>query len=167
MNLRTVEQLGKRTLRPRSRAVLNGKRARSARKRGGPAGLTVLLLVAASLLLMPGTASASENYFSLSPGSSLGSSWSSSFSTPSYSFKTPSYSFKTPSYSFKTPSYSLKTPSYSCGSGSYRNAYGSCTRSPKRTYSFGATAICKDGAYSFSKTRSGTCSWHGGVRRWK
>ena len=153
MNLRTVEQLGKRTLRPRSRAVLNGRRARSARERGGPAGLTVLLLVAASLLLMPGTASASENYFSLSSGSSLGSSWSSSFSTPSYSLK--------------TPSYSLKTPSYSCGSGSYRNAYGSCTRSPTRTYSFGATAICKDGAYSFSKTRSGTCSWHGGVRRWK
>ena len=146
MNLRTVEQLGKRTLRPRSRAVLNGRRARSARERGGPAGLTVLLLVAASLLLMPGTASASENYFSLSPGSSLGSSWSSSFSTPSYS---------------------LKTPSYSCGSGSYRNAYGSCTRSPTRTYSFGATAVCRDGAYSFSKTRSGTCSWHGGVRRWK
>jgi len=153
MNLRTVEQLGKRTLRPRSRAVLNGKRARSARERGGPAGLIVLLLVAASLLLMPGTASASENYFSLSSGSSLGSSWSSSYSTPSYSFSTPSYSYS--------------TPSYSCGSGSYRNAYGSCTRSPTKSYSSGATAVCKDGAYSFSKTRSGTCSWHGGVRRWK
>ena len=27
----------------------------------------------------------------------------------------------------------------------------------------GATAICKDGTYSFSQTRSGTCSHHGGV----
>ena len=152
MNLRTVEQSEKRTLRPtRSRAVPNEKRARSAGKRGGRAGLTVLLLVAASLFLTPGTASAST-YFSYSPsGSSLGSSWSSSY-TPSYSFKTPSYSY---------------TPSYSCGSGSYRNAYGSCTRSPTKSYSSGATAVCKDGSYSFSKTRSGTCSWHGGVSRWK
>ena len=30
----------------------------------------------------------------------------------------------------------------------------------------GATAKCKDGTYSFSKTRSGTCSRHGGVLEW-
>jgi hypothetical protein len=30
----------------------------------------------------------------------------------------------------------------------------------------GATAICKDGTYSYSATRSGTCSHHGGVRTW-
>jgi hypothetical protein len=30
----------------------------------------------------------------------------------------------------------------------------------------GATAICKDGTYSFSQTRSGTCSHHGGVATW-
>ena len=30
----------------------------------------------------------------------------------------------------------------------------------------GATAKCKDGTYSFSKTRSGTCSRHGGVAQW-
>jgi hypothetical protein len=30
----------------------------------------------------------------------------------------------------------------------------------------GATAECKDGTYSFSQTRSGTCSHHGGVKRW-
>ncbi len=30
----------------------------------------------------------------------------------------------------------------------------------------GATALCGDGTYSFSKTRSGTCSYHGGVTRW-
>lgn len=30
----------------------------------------------------------------------------------------------------------------------------------------GATAICRDGTYSYSKSRSGTCSGHGGVARW-
>jgi len=30
----------------------------------------------------------------------------------------------------------------------------------------GATALCRDGTYSFSKHRSGTCSHHGGVRKW-
>jgi hypothetical protein len=29
-----------------------------------------------------------------------------------------------------------------------------------------ATALCKDGTYSMSKHRSGTCSRHGGVERW-
>ncbi len=30
----------------------------------------------------------------------------------------------------------------------------------------GATARCKDGTYSFSQTRQGTCSHHGGVAEW-
>jgi hypothetical protein len=30
----------------------------------------------------------------------------------------------------------------------------------------GATALCRDGTYSFSKHRSETCSGHGGVKRW-
>ena len=30
----------------------------------------------------------------------------------------------------------------------------------------GATALCNDGTYSFSATRSGTCSHHGGVAVW-
>lgn len=30
----------------------------------------------------------------------------------------------------------------------------------------GATAVCRDGTYSFSQTRSGTCSHHGGVAAW-
>ena len=30
----------------------------------------------------------------------------------------------------------------------------------------GATALCKDGTYSYSATRSGTCSHHGGVAVW-
>lgn len=31
----------------------------------------------------------------------------------------------------------------------------------------GATALCRDGTYSFSKTRSGACSYHGGVKEWR
>ena len=30
----------------------------------------------------------------------------------------------------------------------------------------GATALCRDGTYSFSKSRRGTCSHHGGVAKW-
>ncbi len=30
----------------------------------------------------------------------------------------------------------------------------------------GATAQCNNGTYSFSKTRSGTCSRNGGVKEW-
>ena len=30
----------------------------------------------------------------------------------------------------------------------------------------GATALCRDGSYSFSQHRSGTCSHHGGVATW-
>jgi hypothetical protein len=34
------------------------------------------------------------------------------------------------------------------------------------SYPSGATAICRDGSYSYSANRSGTCSGHGGVSRW-
>lgn len=41
------------------------------------------------------------------------------------------------------------------------------TAVPKvRTHPLGATARCKDGTYSYSSTRSGTCSHHGGVSAW-
>jgi uncharacterized protein DUF3761 len=30
----------------------------------------------------------------------------------------------------------------------------------------GATALCADGTYSFSQHRRGTCSHHGGVKKW-
>jgi hypothetical protein len=37
---------------------------------------------------------------------------------------------------------------------------------PARRHPAGASAICSDGSYSYSRSRRGTCSWHGGVRRW-
>ena len=42
------------------------------------------------------------------------------------------------------------------------------TQSPRKssTVPAGATAECMDGTYSFSQNRRGTCSHHGGVKRW-
>ncbi len=52
----------------------------------------------------------------------------------------------------------------------YWNANGEWVQSPTWTADgsppLGATAQCRDGSYSFSNTRRGTCSWHGGVARW-
>ncbi|TVT09381.1 DUF3761 domain-containing protein [Amycolatopsis bartoniae] len=53
-------------------------------------------------------------------------------------------------------------------SGGYINVDGNCVPSPTHAASppAGATAHCKDGTYSFSKHRQGTCSGHGGVAEW-
>lgn len=37
---------------------------------------------------------------------------------------------------------------------------------PRSTVPFGATARCRDGTYSHSTSRRGTCSHHGGVAEW-
>ena len=50
----------------------------------------------------------------------------------------------------------------------YTNADGYQVQSPTYYSSVptGATALCRDGTYSFSRNRRGTCSHHGGVARW-
>lgn len=50
----------------------------------------------------------------------------------------------------------------------YTNTYGERVQSPTyyQTAPSGATALCRDGTYSFSRSRRGTCSHHGGVAKW-
>ena len=55
-----------------------------------------------------------------------------------------------------------------CGSDTYVNSRGNCVQRPRYSPSVpqGANAQCRDGTYSFSQSRRGTCSHHGGVGRW-
>ena len=50
----------------------------------------------------------------------------------------------------------------------YVNTAGQCVHRPMQSKSApkGATARCRDGSYSFSQSRRGTCSHHGGVAKW-
>jgi uncharacterized protein YraI len=52
----------------------------------------------------------------------------------------------------------------------YTNSAGEWVPSPRRTADgrppAGASAQCRDETYSFSRSRRGTCSHHGGVARW-
>ncbi len=50
----------------------------------------------------------------------------------------------------------------------YTNNQGQRVQSPTRYTSVpaGATARCKDGTFSFSRSKRGTCSHHGGVAEW-
>ncbi|MGY0230232.1 DUF3761 domain-containing protein [Longispora urticae] len=55
-----------------------------------------------------------------------------------------------------------------CGAGYYLNSDGKCVQRPVQAPQppAGASAECNDGTYSFSAHRRGTCSGHGGVKRW-
>jgi len=61
-----------------------------------------------------------------------------------------------------------KAPQPSCPNGTYVNSQGNTVCSPYQSNAApaGATAQCRDGSYSFSQSRSGTCSHHGGVASW-
>lgn len=67
-----------------------------------------------------------------------------------------------------TPQTSTPQPEEACTNGTYVNSAGNTVCSPENspTAPAGATAECTDGTYSFSESRSGTCSHHGGVARW-
>ncbi len=61
-----------------------------------------------------------------------------------------------------------RAPSPECPNGTYENSAGNIVCKPysRPEQPEGASAECEDGTYSFSESRSGTCSHHGGVRRW-
>lgn len=50
----------------------------------------------------------------------------------------------------------------------YTNTAGNTVHSPaySKTVPLGASARCRDQSYSFSQSRRGTCSHHGGVAEW-
>jgi hypothetical protein len=62
------------------------------------------------------------------------------------------------------PQATLPQPSY------YTNSSGNTVQSPTKSQDgsvpAGASARCRDGTYSFSQSRRGTCSHHGGVANW-
>ena len=58
----------------------------------------------------------------------------------------------------------VSIPSTNSGNG-YINVDGNYVPSPSNNPA-GATARCRDGTYSYSQHRSGTCSHHGGVAEW-
>ncbi len=66
------------------------------------------------------------------------------------------------------PAIALETPASGSSGGGYVNSAGEFVQSP--TFSDrrpeGASAQCGDGSYSFSRSRRGTCSHHGGVAQW-
>lgn len=54
------------------------------------------------------------------------------------------------------------------GCGTYINSFGNevARPCPANDVPSGATARCGDGTYSYSQSRRGTCSHHGGVAQW-
>jgi hypothetical protein len=62
----------------------------------------------------------------------------------------------------------LTTAAFAGGSDYYTNANGHRVHRPVHSNQrpAGATAQCRDGAYSFSENHRGTCSHHGGVANW-
>jgi Protein of unknown function (DUF3761) len=73
------------------------------------------------------------------------------------------------SSSAQAQSNQTKDRDHSCtDNGTYVNSKGETVKRPETCSSVpkGATAQCRDKSYSFSHTRQGTCSHHGGVAKW-
>lgn len=73
-----------------------------------------------------------------------------------------------PGYSRPHSPSTTHTPTGFCGADSYVNVNGHCVHRPVQAERApaGASARCRDGSYSFSENRRGTCSHHGGVAEW-
>lgn len=79
-----------------------------------------------------------------------------------------SYKSQSSSHSPKVKRHNSGYSNSSNGVQYYTNSYGERVQSPTyyQTAPVGATALCRDGTYSFSRSRRGTCSHHGGVAKW-
>lgn len=68
-----------------------------------------------------------------------------------------------------TGSHATQQPKPNCtDNGTYQNSNGQTVKGPENCSAApqGASAQCRDGTYSFSRSRRGTCSHHGGVAKW-
>ncbi len=65
--------------------------------------------------------------------------------------------------------YKVQTKYQECAAGKYKNTKGNCVKRPAKapTWPVGASAKCWDNTYSYSQSRRGTCSHHGGVATWR
>jgi len=73
------------------------------------------------------------------------------------------------SHSTPTGTQAAHAPKPNCtDNGRYVNSKGETVKRPENCSAApqGATAQCRDGTYSFSRSRRGTCSHHGGVAKW-
>lgn len=68
----------------------------------------------------------------------------------------------------RIPTHNSYTITHNTGVKYYTNVNGYKVQSPTyyHTTPSEATALCRDGTYSYSRNRRGTCSHHGGVARW-
>jgi hypothetical protein len=95
----------------------------------------------------------------------------SSFTTPASSpsaYSTPVLSTDTANKESGISNKYYRSTTTSAGGDGYTNVDGEQVSSPvfSKSAPAGATAQCRDGSYSFSRHRRGTCSHHGGVARW-
>jgi hypothetical protein len=98
------------------------------------------------------------------------SSSGSQSTTPASSITSQEDSAPTSSDESPTPKVTAPSNDNLSNDNSYINTYGNEVHSPAystdNSVPAGASARCADGTYSFSQSRRGTCSHHGGVSEW-
>jgi hypothetical protein len=102
------------------------------------------------------------------PPPDLSSPDTTDLSVPSTSVTTSPSRFST-TVTTAPPGPAVATPgAAACANGTYINTAGDevCRPFASDVPPVGATARCRDGEYSFSESKQGTCSSHGGVANW-
>ncbi|MDD5720838.1 MAG: DUF3761 domain-containing protein [Candidatus Pacebacteria bacterium] len=101
---------------------------------------------------------------------------SESTTIPSYGFDAPAYQSTNSLNNLSVPQLKTQTTTSTdsnplSNNNYYTNVNGNTVHSPayptnSNSVPVGASAQCRDGTYSFSQNRRGTCSHHGGVAQW-